>query len=274
VIQHLAEAHALEQRAEQHFTPCGDGQMVWRMWGPADGAPLILLHGGSGSWNHWVRNIDALVAAGRRVVCADMPGCGDSAKPPEGEDADIIPPWLERGCQQLYGDRQLDIVGFSFGGLTAGLWAHQYPARFRSLVFVGAPSLTSSSRPNLELRRWLETPPGPERDAIHRYNLRHLMLAHDRSINLLRDRMRGRRLSRTDVLREKVPLYPCILGGIYGVEDILYVGRLDSVERSLARAPRFHSLTAIEQAGHWAQYENAADFNAALVRFLRETDGL
>jgi len=41
--------------------------MVWRLWGA--GAPVLLLHGGSGSWTHWLRNIPALVQAGH-LVCA------------------------------------------------------------------------------------------------------------------------------------------------------------------------------------------------------------
>jgi copper chaperone CopZ len=50
----------LEARARRQETPCGDGALVWREWGPPGGGterPLVLFHGGSGSWRHWVRNI-------------------------------------------------------------------------------------------------------------------------------------------------------------------------------------------------------------------------
>ena len=33
-------------KAERLETPCGDGVMVWRVWG--SGPPLVLLHGGYG----------------------------------------------------------------------------------------------------------------------------------------------------------------------------------------------------------------------------------
>ena len=49
--------------------------------------PTVLLHGGSGSWNHWVRNIDALLASGRQVIAPDLPGFGDSARPDDVSDA-------------------------------------------------------------------------------------------------------------------------------------------------------------------------------------------
>jgi len=54
--------------------------MVWHEWG--EGPTVVLLHGGYGSWTHWIRNIDAL-AAEHRVIAADLPGLGDSAMPPE-----------------------------------------------------------------------------------------------------------------------------------------------------------------------------------------------
>src|SRR5579872_798715 len=53
----------LDARATTVATPCGSGRMVWRCWG--EGTPLVLLHGGYGSWTHWIRNIDGLAARHR-----------------------------------------------------------------------------------------------------------------------------------------------------------------------------------------------------------------
>lgn len=47
----------------------------WRRFGPADGGahpPLVLLHGGHGSWMHWLRNAEALSA--ERAVAARHAG--------------------------------------------------------------------------------------------------------------------------------------------------------------------------------------------------------
>src|SRR5260221_5161417 len=45
----VARLAAAGQRVE---TPCGDGAMVWRIWGPSDGGgeALVLFHGGVCSW--------------------------------------------------------------------------------------------------------------------------------------------------------------------------------------------------------------------------------
>ena len=49
---------ALDRAGTRRTTSNGTGDVVWRIWGTGD--PLVLLHGGTGSWMHWVRNIEAL----------------------------------------------------------------------------------------------------------------------------------------------------------------------------------------------------------------------
>ena len=71
---------AIAATSERIETPCGDGSMVWRAWGR--GPALVLLHGGHGSWTHWLRSIEAL-SAEYKVFAADMPGYGESASPPD-----------------------------------------------------------------------------------------------------------------------------------------------------------------------------------------------
>ena len=67
------------------------GQVCWR--GLGSGSPVVLVHGGHGSWLHWVRNIEAL-AAHHTVWAVDLPGFGDSDAP-EGEGmAALLAPTL------------------------------------------------------------------------------------------------------------------------------------------------------------------------------------
>jgi 2-hydroxy-6-oxonona-2,4-dienedioate hydrolase len=275
-------AQALLDRAERLQTPSGDGSLVWHRWG--HGRPTLLLHGGSGSWNHWVRNIDALVAAGRQVIAPDLPGFGDSARPEDLHDADGQWPLLEQGLQQVLGPTAVDAVGFSFGGLTAALWAQAYPGRFARLVLVGAPALSDERLPPLPLRLWDRAAPGPERDAIHRHNLRTLMFAHDESVdelavalhaaNLPRDRLRRRKLMLTDLLARTLPTLAMPVAGIWGEHDVLYRNRLDLVARVLATAPRYAGLQVVPDAGHWVQYERAEAFDQALEQALgQQPDG-
>lgn len=271
-------------RATRFTTPCaayGGQAVVWHAWGQRDSAlpPVVLYHGGSGSWTHWVRNVDAIAASGRWVLAVDLPGFGDSDPPPQGGDADALPEPLEVGLTELIGERPCDFVGFSFGGLTAGLHALQHPQRLRRLVIVGAPGLGLASRRNQNLKAWRHLPDAVQQRAIHRFNLGALMLHHAESIdeqavdiqqtNVPKDRMPNRRLAFTPSLREALRQVTCPVHAIYGAEDALYEGRqalLESTVREAAHTLR--SFEFIPDAGHWVQYERAALFNTALIRAL------
>src|SRR6266581_2374197 len=94
----VALVEGIAEEAERVETPCGDGTMVWRCWG--SGPPLVLLHGGYGSWTHWIRNVLPL-SRQFTVIAADLPGLGESATPPE--------PWTARGLAAIIVEG-LDIV--------------------------------------------------------------------------------------------------------------------------------------------------------------------
>ena len=277
-----AEAQAVWNTATRLETPCGTGRMVWHAWGQttSDPAlpPVILLHGGSGSWTHWLHNIDCLLRAGRWVLVPDLPGFGDSALPAYGTDADAIPEPLEQGLQCLLGDRACDLVGFSFGGMVAGLLAATVHGRVARLVLVGAPGMGIAPQKAIRLNAWRHLVGAGQRTEVHRSNLAALMLHHPASItatalslheaNVLRDRMKGRSLSRTDVLARALLEVNCPVLAIYGIEDALYRGQMHRLEPVLRQAPSFGALTLIPDAGHWVQFERPEAFNAALLAAL------
>ena len=76
-----------------------------------------------------------------------------------------------------------------------------------------------------------------------------LMLAHPEAIddftlalqqhNVERDRMKRRRLSRTDVLLQTLPAVRAPVAGIWGALDALYVGQIERVAPALRAAPAF-----------------------------------
>jgi 2-hydroxy-6-oxonona-2,4-dienedioate hydrolase len=276
------EAQALARSARRVETPCGSGQMIWHVWDAAkhrpELAPLVLLHGGSGSWMHWLRNIPALVASGRRVLVPDLPGFGDSAAPALGTDADVLPQPVEQGLQMLAGNAACDLVGFSFGGMVAGFIAERFAARAARVVLVGAPGLGVAPERAVRLRAWRHLEDPQQRDAIHRHNLATLMLFRPEAItglalrlhvaNVMRDRMKGRRLARTDALAQSLTSLRCPVHAIYGREDALYRGKADALEATLAQARDFRGLTWIEAAGHWVQFEQPEAFDNRLLTLL------
>lgn len=276
------EVRQLGAQARRRTTPCGTGELVWHIWGtPQPGAaPVVLLHGGSGSWTHWVRNIEPLVAAGREVWVPDLPGFGASALPPSGTDADALVEPLCAGLKALMGGQPVDLVGFSFGGLTSGLLLAAHPALAQRLVLVGAPAMGVVPKRQFELKAWRHLDDPEARLAVHRHNLAALMLHDPHRIeglalglhlaNMGQDRMPGRRLSGTDILARSLPSIPCPVHAIYGRYDSLYLDFMEPLAAAyVAATPDFRGMALIDDAGHWVQFEQAAEFNAALLAALR-----
>ena len=269
-----AELRAVAAAARRTETPCGSGGMVWRAWG--NGRPVVLLHGGSGSWRHWLRNIPAL-AKERMVVCADLPGLGDSDMPAEPASPESIAAILRDGLDRiLIGGTGYDLVGFSFGALCSGHLAALDAERCRSLTIVGAGALGFTRSPTELVKvRHLE---GRAREEANRHNLAALMFADAtriddvalamQDLHTRRARFKSRGWASTDSLKRAIERGRAPLGAIYGELDAIarphVQQRLDLVHRL-----RDGALTAkIRGAGHWVAYEAAAAFNGALASIL------
>jgi len=174
----------------------------------------------------------------------------------------------------------VDLIGFSFGGMVASLWAAAHPARVRRLLLLGAPGLGIQRAQPLDLRMWSHLPEGAPREAVLRHNLLELMLQHPASVtdlvlrmqahNLKREhrRMKRRMLSQTDVLRHTLPRLACPLWGLWGANDALFVDHHAEVAQALALAPHFRQLHWVPDAGHWVQFEAHAAVNTWLRDWL------
>ena len=267
VQQVLSQAQRIE-----HHHPWG--RVIWHVWGAHQNKPpLVLLHGGSGSWTHWVRNVLHLSRT-REVWALDIPGFGDSDLPAGVRDADQLPPYLESIFQLAFADQAVDVIGFSFGGMTAGLTAAAYPQRFRQLMLV-APAGLGLFGPRLALRATTADMNDSQRREVHRYNL-SLMMLHDVGLirdevvdlqiqNVARDRLRRRRIAATDVLVGVQHQWQCPVHGIWGENDALYRGTLPQVNEVLTRLDSFQ---LIADAGHWVMYENAQAFHHLVDSWL------
>ncbi len=274
-----AEIDILEARAQLTHTPCGDGQVAWRSWGDKPDI-LVLLHGGSGSWRHWLRNIDAL-SARYRVIAADIPGLGESAMPPDPKDIYDVAKPLAAGIATLLGpERRYHLTGFSFGSNVGGHLAALEGEHIRTVTVVGAASL-GLPRPPLDLLK-VRDKEGAARRAANAENLARLMI-RDRSkiddtaldiqeYNTQHARFRSRGFASGDSLKEALKLAKAPINGIWGEMDTVawpnVPARLD-VLREIDPTLLSHVILG---AGHWVAYEAAEEFNAALLRILAERE--
>ncbi len=267
--QRIAHAHAGGSTVLHHWVPAQPNGL----------APLVLLHGGSGSWTHWVRSIGPLLEAGHDVWAVDLPGFGASDVPPGVVDADGMLPVLADMLQAVFHQQTVRLMGFSFGGMTAGMLAAAYPHLVQQLVVVGAPGIGLTNKHPFRLKGWRHLPEPREQLRNHVFNLGELML-HDHSAidrntvalhvtNVQRDQLPRRRISSTDVLVRALAQVECPVAAIYGACDALYPGTLDEVEGLMAaHARHWQGMQRIAGAGHWVQYESPAAFHAALLPLL------
>ena len=277
-LQHLlsAEVAQLLLTGQRYTLP---GRMIWHAWGPENAPTFVLLHGGSGSWTHWIQNIAPLVADGHRVLAIDLPGFGDSDPPAQGSDADALVEPLHAAWQHMRCHDKNIFMGFSFGGMTAALWLAEHPQDAQALVMVGAPGFGLASPKRMPLRGWRHLATEALQVQAHRHNLLALML-HDEAnlnnlamrlhvLNVVRDRMTRRRLSSTPVLVDAMPKIKCPVHVIYGEFDVLYLDCFPEVERMFKQVtPSLLSWQLIQGMGHWVQYENPPEFQRALKHAL------
>lgn len=106
--------------------------------GPADGSPILLLHGWAVSSYLWRHNVLALAAAGHRVVAVDMPGHGLS-EAPEGAGAYTLERFtahLRATLDALEMPRAV-IAAQSMAGKVAMRFALEEPERVQALLLFG-----------------------------------------------------------------------------------------------------------------------------------------
>jgi 2-hydroxy-6-oxonona-2,4-dienedioate hydrolase len=256
----------LEASARKVLTPCGSGSLTWRTWG--SGPPLVLVHGGSGSWQHWVRNIDAL-AATREVWCPDTPYYGDSADAPEPGGMAGIAQAFAAGYAQLFAGTAVDVIAFSFGALVTCETAALRPGLIRRLILVGAAS-HGLPRHDIGLQPWKAIEDAQARYALHRDNLHRLMLAHPvddegavrlhvRAVEA--GRFNSRRLAFSTRVRDLIgALQVAQLDAIYGEHDPTAGRDLAGLQALFEAARPGLRFRVVHDAGHWVPYERPQAF--------------
>jgi 2-hydroxy-6-oxonona-2,4-dienedioate hydrolase len=278
---------------ERLQTESPEGRMVWRRWSGTEqraaeqisgesGArePLVLLHGGYGSWMHWIRNVEVLSQT-YCVYCADLPGLGESATVPAPYDANSLGSMIASHLRTLLGpDERCHVVGFSFGGVLSGPTVVELGPQALSLTLVGSNGMGLVRPPTDGMRKVSADAAVDEAVATHRRNLELLMFAdpeaiddlaiHMQMLNVANGRTRSRPISRTSALRDALKVIEVPAAGIWGELDATSLGQLEprrALLDELCPGARWHTVAG---AGHWVAYEAPHDFNLALLQVLEE----
>lgn len=274
----LAFVAELEGLAQRHEVPFAGGRIVWRCFG--HGRPLVLLHGGHGSWLHWARNVQAW-AQRRAVWVPDLPGYGESDPPPEPRLQSLLDA-TQGSLDALVGvSTPIDLAGFSFGGLVAAHFAVRRSAVQR-LALLGPAGHGGTRRPRGELRSWRRAFEQHDLSTLAElmgHNLWVHMLHHRDSVDALalrihteaclRTRFHSKPISRSGGLGDCLARFrgPTLLA--WGEHDVT----ADPVQAAawLGSGHRDRQTCVIPGAGHWVQFEAADAVNALLPQWLDET---
>ena len=267
----------LERLVTRHDVVINGKTVVWRKRG--DGRPLVLIHGGHGSWLHWARNIEFL-AQHHQVWVADLPGYGDSDSL-DGTDFDQLVNTTRQSLDALIGrDVAIRLMGFSFGGLVAATLASRRPA-VDQLILLGPAGHGGTRRPRGELQAWKHlSPDSLAWRAVMRHNLLTHMLHEAHHIDelaievqgqsSLRTRFYSKQISRSGGLTQALDAYqgPVLLA--WGEHDVTADPKAAGSQLTERSAQR--KAVVIAESGHWVQYEQADRLNELAYEWMKSTE--
>ena len=245
------------------------------------GPVVVLLHGLGGNTSNWAFNVAAL-AQKFRVVVPDQIGFGRSDKPFINYRLATYVDFLDKFLSELKIERA-SLVGNSMGGWVAASYALKHPARVERLVLVDAAGFAPPKEFDLGALSGLNpsTREGMRQlSALVFYN--KAMFGSDAAVDV----MLAARISAADGYTIER-----LVQSIHRGEDMLD-GRLNAIKQPtlivwgredgltpLAReGEKFKQgiphaqLVVFEQCGHVPQVEKAAEFNAAVLKFLTATN--
>lgn len=271
----LAQIDAVAQTGERHTTPSAGGSMTWHVFGR--GEPLVLLHGGMGSWMHWLRNIPVL-AQTHTLLVPDMPGHMASAAP-DPYTPQAAGEILVAGIDGLLGAQaSFRVVGFSFGAAIGGQVARLGGARVPTYVMVSPGGLGLPRGQVVGIERWRHLASAEERRAVHRKNLGASMIADPSHVDDLavlihalsteRAKPISAPISLGDSLQACLPQVRARLAGIWGAQDPASAPYMKERRDYLHGVQPEAPIAIIDGASHWLAYEAPAKFHAALLDIL------
>ena len=247
------------------------------------GRPLLLVHGGAGSWLHWTRNIEPL-ARTHDVIAVDLPGYGESDDVPPDITLDAYVERVLVAVHEAIREASLiDIVAFSFGGLIATEVAVRLGAAARRLVLFAPSGFERPIGRELGRKGRSKFPPGDEGEReFLRHNLVALMLAEpasadDEAIAIQRRNLARSRFNNTTDEFSYSNRLPALLAQLrcpvllaYGEQDRTPYPSRDARLEVCRKARPDLAFATIPGAGHWVPFERASATNDLIERFLNE----
>lgn len=269
-----AQAPAASQPAKEAVV---FGQKI-RYVEAGSGPAVVLLHGLGGNSTNWVFNTPAL-SQKHRVIVPDQVGFGDSDKPFINYRVATYVDFLDKFLEGLKVERTT-LVGNSMGGWVAAAYALKHPAKVERLVLVDAAGFAPPKEFDLATLSGLNPSTREGMKRLAGLVFFNPLLKTDAAVDMLL----AQRLSAGDgytiqSLVESIHRGEDMLDGRLGAikQPVLIVwGREDGLTTLAREGERFRKeiphaqLLVFDNCGHVPQVEKAAEFNAAVLKFLSQ----
>lgn len=245
----------------------------------AGGGPVVvLLHGLGGNSTNWAFNV-APLAQKFRVIVPDQVGFGQSDKPLVNYRVGTYVDFLDKLLGQLKVERAT-LVGNSMGGWVAAAYAVKYPSKVERLVLVDAAGFAPPKEFDLATLSGLNPSTREEMKRLAGLVFYNPLLKSDAAVDvLLSQRMSAGDGYTIERLVESIHRNEDMLDGKLGalkLPVLLVWGREDGLTPLAREGERFKrelpsaQLVIFDGCGHVPQFEKAAEFNAALLKFLSQ----
>lgn len=134
VIVKLTET-ASNTTAPTQFVTAEDNNYAYRQFGSGTGVPLLFLQHFTGTLDNWDPAVTDPLALGRPVILFESAGIGRSS----GKVPTTVVGMADHAMKFLdaLGLNQVDVLGFSLGGMVAQVMALNRPALLRRIILTG-----------------------------------------------------------------------------------------------------------------------------------------
>jgi len=130
-----SKATASTTTAPTQFVTAGDNKYAYRQFGSGPGVPLLFLQHFTGTLDNWDPDVTDPIALGRPVILFESAGIGRSS----GKVPTTVAGMADHAMKFLDALRltQVDVLGFSLGGMVAQVIALKRPVLLRRIILTG-----------------------------------------------------------------------------------------------------------------------------------------
>lgn len=238
----------------------GGASIYYATFGDPQNPPVILLHGGLGTSDHWSNQIPALVEADLRPIAIDSRGQGRSTRTQEPASYAAMANDVLAIMDELQIDKAA-FVGWSDGGEIALKIAIEHAERVEKLLVFGATYDSSGRKP----RSSQGSPTFRAYTAKCRADYQRLS-STPTQFNALVDWMLPVWRMSSGITAEQlraIPKRTLIVAADH--DELTYPDRAEVMADMMPNA----TFAIVADASHFAPWQAPREFNAVLVDFLR-----